>query len=57
MNSNKELVSDALCLCIFFFIISIHGYMHLLNFEDEIFIRGGECSIPDFNNIIWKIII
>jgi hypothetical protein len=41
----------------FFFIISIHGYMHLLNFEDEIFIRGGECSIPDFNNIIWKIII
>jgi hypothetical protein len=30
--------------------------MPLLNFEDEIFIRGGECSIPDFNNIIWKII-
>jgi hypothetical protein len=31
--------------------------MYLLNFEDEIFIRGGEYSIPDFNNLIWKIII
>jgi hypothetical protein len=56
MNFNKELVSDALCLCIFS-IISIHGYMHLLNFDDEIFIRGGECNISDFNNLIWKIII
>jgi hypothetical protein len=36
--------------------IVAHVYI-LLNFEDKISIRRGECSIPDFRSIIVEILI
>jgi hypothetical protein len=64
MNTNKESVSDALCLSIF---NNKHAWKHvtswigivaqvyvLLNFEDKIPIRRGECSIPFLTILFWK---
>jgi hypothetical protein len=67
MNTNKEAVSVALCLSIFnnkhawiyatsWFGIVAQVYV-LLNFEDKIPIRKGECNIPDFDSLILKIFI
>jgi hypothetical protein len=67
MNTNKESVSETLCLSIFnnkhawIYVTSWFGIIAqvyvLLNFEDEIPIRMGECNIPDFNSLILKILI